>query len=345
MTKTTPADMTPREVDTELARLDERARIIRHAIERFVERAHRTLDESPTRRDGVTTWPTSDPEAVAAVRALAASGAPRVLGRFYAGDVVADLDSAIAELAEVEAEMEPLDAEFARRGWSRFFLVTSSDGHIHSSRSCSTCYITTGFGWLPALSGLDEAAAVAAHGPLLCSVCYPSAPAEWTQGRPAQTAEEAAADGKCINRNGINYRRVGMSHYGDCPACGARGVAATGGGLRKHTHERLQVEAARAERRTNPKLIGTPEGDELKVDGNVIRTVRSAEIAYVDACMWAGYAEHNRSDSPALAEGHRRTAEILLYALAAKAGKTPYDTAGALQARVTRKLREMGLPT
>ena len=37
----------------------------------------------------------------------------------------------------------------AYTGWSRFFLVTSSTGHVHSSTSCSTCRPTTTYGWLP----------------------------------------------------------------------------------------------------------------------------------------------------------------------------------------------------
>lgn len=72
------------------------------------------------------------------------------------------------------------DADEEYDGWSRFFLVTG--GHIHSSMGCHTCYPTTEFGWLPQLSGLTEADAVAVYGPVLCSVCYPSAPVESTGG-------------------------------------------------------------------------------------------------------------------------------------------------------------------
>lgn len=67
-------------------------------------------------------------------------------------------------------------------GWSRFFLVTSSKGHIHSSMSCSTCRPTTSYGWLPELSGRTEADCVAEFGAALCTVCYPSAPVEWVGG-------------------------------------------------------------------------------------------------------------------------------------------------------------------
>jgi hypothetical protein len=87
--------------------------------------------------------------------------------------------------------------------WSRFFLVTNSNGHIHRSTSCSTCFSTTEYAWLTDLSGRSEAEAVEALGEILCSVCFPSAPVEWTNGesnevkrtraeREAAKAERAA---------------------------------------------------------------------------------------------------------------------------------------------------------
>lgn len=68
-------------------------------------------------------------------------------------------------------------------GWSRFFLVTSSNGHVHSSMHCSTCRPTTTYGWLPELSGSTEAEAVADLGSNLCSVCFPTAPVEHQGGK------------------------------------------------------------------------------------------------------------------------------------------------------------------
>lgn len=73
-------------------------------------------------------------------------------------------------------------------GWSRFFVVTSSQGHIHSTRGCHTCRATTTFGWLPELSGKNEAEAVEAHGSVLCSVCFPSAPVEHQGGKLTKAA-------------------------------------------------------------------------------------------------------------------------------------------------------------
>ena len=94
-----------------------------------------------------------------------------------------------AELAAVKKEIAELDAIYRQHLWSRFFLVQ----HIHSSMHCHTCYDSTQFGWLPKLSGLTEADAVEQEGEILCTVCFPSAPSEWTQGEGKRTKEAKAA--------------------------------------------------------------------------------------------------------------------------------------------------------
>jgi hypothetical protein len=102
-------------------------------------------------------------------------------------------DELQAKLAELETRSDELEATYT--GWSRFFLVTSSPGHVHSSMHCSTCRPTTTFGWMPELSGKTEAEAVKELGPTLCSVCFPSAPVDWTTGKKitaAQAARKAA---------------------------------------------------------------------------------------------------------------------------------------------------------
>lgn len=94
----------------------------------------------------------------------------------------------IDELEEYAEECHDLtieiDSEYQVRRWSRFFLVTSSSGHIHSAMNCCTCNKgrnATTFALLPELSGKDEKAAVDKLGPALCSVCFPSAPVEFVE--------------------------------------------------------------------------------------------------------------------------------------------------------------------
>jgi hypothetical protein len=119
--------------------------------------------------------------------ALILPGAGSNLGQ--ARSTIARREAFIAEREEFMQQRDELEAEYT--GWSRFFLVTSSPGHVHSSMHCSTCRPTTRYGWLPQLSGSDEATAVDELGPTLCTVCFPSAPTEWTEGKKITAAQAA----------------------------------------------------------------------------------------------------------------------------------------------------------
>lgn len=96
-----------------------------------------------------------------------------------------------AEKAANEAEQRPLHEEYKRRPWTRAFLVT--DGHVHRSTECSTCFDTTKFTWLVDLSGSDEAKIVELAGERACTVCYPTAPTlrSFEKASPLFTEEEA----------------------------------------------------------------------------------------------------------------------------------------------------------
>lgn len=99
----------------------------------------------------------------------------------------------VVSAESVYDEIDSLNRVWADNGyWSRFYLVTNTNGHIHSTTGCTTCYPTTEFAWLPGLSGLTEADAVADQGEILCSVCFPTAPSEWTDGESKATKEARA---------------------------------------------------------------------------------------------------------------------------------------------------------
>lgn len=98
-------------------------------------------------------------------------------------------EQAVAEATEDAIE----EAESEYTGWSRFFLVTSSPGHIHSSMRCSTCRPTTQYGWLPELSGRTEEEAMKACGPTLCTVCFPEAPVDWGEAKISKKDAERMA--------------------------------------------------------------------------------------------------------------------------------------------------------
>lgn len=122
-------------------------------------------------------------------------------------------------------------------GWARFFLVANVDGHIHSSTHCSTCHWSTRFLWLPTLSGLTEADAVAEHGPRLCSVCFPSAPVEWTLGIPANVSKYCAGSDKASKAGG-------RARYAACPDCGKTVAITKYGMIRKHAPGKVRAAAS-----------------------------------------------------------------------------------------------------
>lgn len=88
-----------------------------------------------------------------------------------------------------QAAEAPYEAEWNRRGgWTRAYLVISSgsQGHVHSTMACGTCFPTTQFHWMTELSGESEQEIVDQAGERACTVCYASAPVELRLDRPTQ---------------------------------------------------------------------------------------------------------------------------------------------------------------
>jgi len=99
---------------------------------------------------------------------------------YYAGSK-AKAESKLEELLErysiVFASVQILNKKYT--GWSRAFLVKNSNGHIHASMNCGTCFPTTQYIWLTDLSGQDRLEIAGLAGEKACSVCYPDAPSEY----------------------------------------------------------------------------------------------------------------------------------------------------------------------
>ena len=97
------------------------------------------------------------------------------------------------KLAKVRGEIAELDAIYDQDPWTRAFLVLASNGHVHKSQDCSTCFPTTRYNWLVQYSNDDENTIVEDAGRDACTVCYPSAPAD-VLNRPSRivTADKIA---------------------------------------------------------------------------------------------------------------------------------------------------------
>lgn len=154
------------------------------------------------------------------------------------------------KMIPLQAEAAPYEAEFASRPWSRAFLVSNSNGHVHSSMNCGTCFITTQYAWMIDYSGKDEAEIVEAAGCMACTVCFPSAPVEFL-ARPTQmfaspeakakAEKKAAAEAsKCAGSSTWDYpretARTGYcsGNYGVCSHCGEKITITSTGKMRAH---------------------------------------------------------------------------------------------------------------
>jgi hypothetical protein len=146
-------------------------------------------------------------------------------------------------MEDARRDLRECDTEYDSRPWSRYFLVTSSDGHIHSSTQCSTCnkgVNDTEFALVPYLSGSSADVAVADLGSALCSVCFPDAPVESReqvkisasvaltlaeQGVEAFQQARAKARANAVKRaqercEGSGQPTVRSDRWHHCPVCG-----------------------------------------------------------------------------------------------------------------------------
>src|ERR1700752_95460 len=91
-----------------------------------------------------------------------------------------EINREIAGLPEewetLSARRERLDQAYYHRRWTRAWLVTSSDGHIHSGPFCATYKSRTTCTLLPQASGWTQEQIVNAAGEKACTVCFPDAP-------------------------------------------------------------------------------------------------------------------------------------------------------------------------
>lgn len=194
--ETTPVN--PIEVDAKLSELFVQHATVERRIRRLLDSLHRVVKDTKE----YDFWRMADDEAVQAATAMA----DQVRGEkpWVARDIekeLASLTTYNADAVALRQEMKPLDDLWAEHRWSRFFLATSNNGHVHRSMDCPTCNREgkpTEFAWQPQMSGKTEAEAVAEYGMIMCTVCFPTAPAdpafklEPRAKREAREAREAA---------------------------------------------------------------------------------------------------------------------------------------------------------
>lgn len=241
--ETAPADLTtlsPAEVDGFLASASDAAGRVEQSLEYAIDSVHRAAGD---KRQGSGysqgPWEMSLDDAMDMAERWA-------LERGFESSSVKDVRQGFATLKALSEEIARLATEYARRGgWSRFFIVQNAGGHIHSSMNCSTCnkvtsrgWSQTKFGWLTELSGQSEEQAVAEQGAILCTVCFPSAPVEWTNKydleKAAKDAAKCPGSGTYLDQD--KPHRVGYysGNWATCPECGSKPSLTSTNKLRAH---------------------------------------------------------------------------------------------------------------
>ena len=113
------------------------------------------------------------------------------------------------EIGKVNIEISKLNAIYNQDPWTRAFLVLASNGHVHSSMDCNTCFPTTRYNWLVQYSNDEESTIVEDAGQDACTVCYPSAPAD-VLNRPSRivTADKIAKAQAKAERDAKKAERI-----------------------------------------------------------------------------------------------------------------------------------------
>ena len=129
---------------------------------------------------------------------------------------VDEIEKAIEKIAVIKSEISAVNVEISKLNkiydqdpWTRAFLVLASNGHVHSSMDCSTCFATTRYNWLVQYSNDDEKTIVEDAGQDACTICYPSAPAE-VLNRPSRivTADKVAKAQAKAERDAKKAERI-----------------------------------------------------------------------------------------------------------------------------------------
>lgn len=211
-------------------------------------------------------------------------------------------EETLRDLEGVRAEQGELNEVYESSGrWTRAFLVDGSDGHVHSSMQCSSCYPTTQFVWLPQYSGADEREIVEAAGRSACTRCYPTAPVD-VLSRPSTITNPNRPTPDTNNKTG-------------------KRTASTGEPDQKTVNK-------------SPTASGEPlRIPEMFSDHGVevLKTERSAIVAWNDSTDYLGMVDED------LKPGLLRRRVLIEEALAAKNGVTVEQQRAVLETKYAKR--------
>lgn len=239
------ATATPAEIDTRLMDIARREFDKERKATVALDTLHRAAgDKQQGRR---REWVMTDQDAITAAYELAthpAEGLPYSQANSIRS-ARSGLDRLLAareSLALLEDEAKPLNAEYTRRPWPRFWSVAG--GHVHSDEHCQTLHRRgqrTTLGWMPELSGLNMADAIehfevqgSGRSVVLCSVCMPDAPTH-LHSRPV---DESMCTGSGTSHYDSTADAASLHRYfgrgARCTDCGQWVSVTSTSNLRKH---------------------------------------------------------------------------------------------------------------
>lgn len=228
-----------------------------------------------------------------------------------------------AERGELFDEVAPLNEAYRAQRWTRFYLVTNSNGHVHTSTECETCFADTAFGWLTQFSGTEQDEMGKLSGMDACARCFPNLPAEVMQ---------AKRDARVDTPERIQAREEREAAAAECEAKKAA---------------KLAKAAAEA--------IAMPDGSPVTdIAGNVLARESKVRSEYVNDAALALFMaqpelvfQGGLSDDEHKAICAKRTANLeadsarYLAALAHKAGVTTEEMAAQLDKKVQAAYRRI----
>lgn len=231
--------MSPQEFDEELATIYTAHAKNRARLDSAMGTLHRAAGDRMQGYGRRAHWGLTDAEAEQKATERANDDSAMLHIRNDAERALDRLQEAHEAVAATSTQIEERDDVFrARGGWSRFFLVENTNGHIHSSMHCSTCRPTTQFSWLPTVSGKTEEDAVNEHGPMLCTICFSSAPLEWTnyweKEEERKKAESCSGSGTFDWVKGSTRFGYAAGNGGTCSHCDGYAAATASRKIRKH---------------------------------------------------------------------------------------------------------------
>lgn len=302
VTTATPAqvDEVIRTVQQEMARTSDGLMERLHAALGHQQRSERVGSSSS--RHTIERWFDGEtevrgPEAEATARALDPATDSRDYRRHYAGypqtigDALAAIDAARAVYAAQLTLFTEMTAEFTRRGgWTRYYRVANTGGHVHNTTACRNTYDTTEWTWPTQLSGATDAEVVEAAGRFTCLTCFPNVREEILADRPivAERFEVAEQTAERVEREKVATDRKAARI--------AKGITPDGKPLA------VRIPTYRA-------------GHTISVE---LKTLRAAELRYVEIATAARRESNTLTDR----ESYGTAAHAILLAIVAKRAAT-----------------------